>query len=350
MAALYDRGEMGTKPLWSLRALGSFAALSAVIAAACSGSQAPSGNEGTGGLSGWTFLPPASDAAGTPVTSGGAAGAGGAGGRGGTAGTASSAGAGGGAAPAPKPFACGGLVPNQPLITRFDGFMKDRWVSPGNLNGGVYIYPEPLSVKDGEFLRFSDQVTTYAGIGVWFSGCINASQFEGVKFTLSGTLPPGRALRMYAISNRNRDIDEDDGVGACAPSDPIDTWPSCHPPGVVLPVTAEPSTLYVKWADFEDGLPSATTDGSDMLALQWSFDWNDSLAPYDAQLTIDDLSFFSRGEDATGGAGGSGGSGGASGSGGANAGGAGGSGGASAGGAGGSGGTQAAGDGGAFGS
>jgi len=211
------------------------------------------------------------------------------------------------------PYGCSGKVPNQSLITHFDGFMKDRWVSPGNLDGGIYIYPEPLMVKDGDFLRFDDQVATWTGIGVWFAGCINASKFAGVRFTIYGSLPPGQQLWMYAISNRNRDIDDDNSVGACAAADPQDAWATCHPPGLMLPVTSEPATQFVPWGAFEDGAPSPKTDGSDMLALQWSFDWNESLTPYAATLTIDDLEFvpietMPGGGSGGGGTGGSGGS------------------------------------------
>jgi hypothetical protein len=61
---------------------------------------------------------------------------------------------------------------------------------------------------------------------------------------------------------------------------------------LILPVTSDATTQTVAWTAFKDGLPSLTTDGSDLLALQWSFDWSDELAPYDAQLTIDDLEFY----------------------------------------------------------
>jgi hypothetical protein len=283
---------MGKKRLGS-RAFGVPVALVLVAAAACGGSKATTPAQ-TGGA--WTFVPPGSDAASGGSVSAGAGGvagaSGGSGGVAGTGGVGGVGGVGGATVRVPKPYACNGEVPNQPLITHFDGFMKDRWVSPGNLDGGVYIYPEPLTVEDGQFLRFSDKVTTYAGIGVWFSGCIKASSFKGVRFTVSGSLPPGKAVRMYAISNRNRDIDEDNGVGACLPADPDDIWGTCRPPGLILPVTPEPTTQAVPWTAFKDGQPSLTTDGSDMLALQWSFDWSDGIDPYDAQLTIDDLEFY----------------------------------------------------------
>jgi hypothetical protein len=305
-------------------------ALGVLAGGACGGSKSTTPSSSViGAESGWTFVPPGADPAGSLPSGGTAAGASGSGtgGAAGAGGKRNVAGSGGAAAITPKPYACGGIVPDQAVITHFDGFMKDRWTSPGNLEGGVYIYPDPLLLKDGDFLRFQDQVTTWTGIGVWFAGCINASRFAGVKFTIYGAVPPGRQVWVYAISNRNRDIDDDNSVGACAPADPQDAWATCHPPGLVLPVTSEPTTSYLPWSAFTDGAPSALTDGSDLLALQWSFDWNDTLVPYAAELTVDDLEFVLPGSEPGGGSGGAGGT--------------------SAAGGGGSGGTPAAQDGGA---
>lgn len=307
---------MGKQLQLGVGAFASVAVLGVMAGSACGGAKvSSSANGGSGSVSGWTFVPIGSDAGGKPssagaggVTSGGTA-AGGSAGRSNVAGT-------GGAAIVPHPYACNGQVPSQPLITRFDDFMKDRWASPGNLEGGIYIYPEPLAVKDGDFLRFDDQVATWTGIGVWFSGCINASKFRGVRFTIYGSVPAGQKLWMYAIANRNRDIDDDNSVGACAPADPLDAWATCHPPGLILPVSAEPTTQFVPWSAFADGAPSPKTDGSDLLALQWSFDWNETLSPYAAKLTIDDLEFVPVEDQPTGGTGGGGSGGGANGGGG----------------------------------
>lgn len=261
------------------------------------------GTGGSAGTAGWTYLPPGSDA-GTTSTGGTA---GGTGGSAGSAGTAGSGGTGGVALP--TPYECSELKPNQPLITTFDGFMKDRWTSPGNLNGGVYIYPEPLMVKDGDFLRYDDPVATYSGIGVWFAGCIDASKLKGVRFKMSGDVGQTKSLQFYLIVNRNRDVDQVNRVGACIPADPNDPWLTCRPPVVRLPVTPEPTTRTVLWTDFEGGLPTNQTDGSDILALQWSFDWSEGDPTYDADLTIDDLEFVVA-EEGEGGAGGAGGVGG----------------------------------------
>ncbi len=275
----------------------------ASAAAACGESTAGPGNgaagsSGSAGASGWTFLPPGNDA-GTSTGTGGASGSSGA------AGKAGSAGSGGGIAPSePTPFDCQGIKPTQPGITSFDAFMQDRWTGPSNVEGGVYIYPEPFVVKPGDFLRYTDSVATYSGIGVWFAGCIDASKLKGVRFSMGGNGGSTKSLQFYLIVNRNRDVDDVNSVGACIPDDPDNVWPSCRPPGVRLAITPEASTQTVLWSDFAGGLPADKTDGSDILALQWSFDWSEGEPSYAADLTIDNLEFIAADDTGMGGAGG----------------------------------------------
>jgi hypothetical protein len=287
------------------RELALVAAAVAVVAVGCGDTKTNGSSNvgGSAGTAGWTYLPPGSDAgtSSTPGTGGTSAGSGGNAGNAGSAGNAGT----GGVLP-PTPFECGHLKPNQPLLTSFDGFMQDRWTSPGNVNGGVYIYPEPLMVQDGDFLRYQDPVATYSGIGVWFAGCIDASKLKGVRFKMSGDAGKTKSLQFYLVVNRNRDVDEVNLVGACIPANPADPWLTCRPPVVRLPVTPDPTTQTVLWTDFEGGLPTNTTDGSDILALQWSFDWSEGDPTYDADLIIDDLELIPA-DDGAGGAGGAGG-------------------------------------------
>jgi hypothetical protein len=281
--------------LWALGAL--------AVVAACGSTKTDSSAIGTGGVgaeSGWTFLPPGSNSGGSAPSAGSASG-----GTPGHAGSAGTAGSGGAVTMPPVTFKCGGKQPNQPLITSFDGFKQDRWLSPGNLDGGVYVYPSTLKPAAGDFLRFQDQVATYTGIGVWFSGCIDASKFSGVRFTISGDAGMSGKVNFYLITNRDKYVDEPNGVGACVPADPVDFWPTCHPPGLTLPVTAAPTVMSVPWSAFKDGLPATTTDGSDVLALEWAFNWQAGDIPYAASLTVDNIEFYVG--DGVGGAGGAGG-------------------------------------------
>lgn len=268
------------------------------LAPACSGAEPPHVADlpSYGASSGWTFVPlgVAPDVGGVGGASGGLGGAS-SGVAGASAGASTAtAGSGGDVALPPITFGCAHKVPSQPLITSFDGFMADRWhsPSPGNLDGGVYAYPDALVPTAGEFLGVDGTITTYAGMGVWFAGCIDASKFSGLRFTLSGNAGPTGAVQFYLVTNRDKDVNVDDSVGACLPTDPADPWPSCHPPGVRLEVSQTPSVQTVLWQDLADGAPTATTDGSDILSLQWSFVWSDSSSSYPANLTVDNLEFF----------------------------------------------------------
>lgn len=268
-----------------------------VLAAACGNTKAGSNAipvSGSGGESGWTYLPPGS-------TNGGASG-----GNSTTGGTAHAGVAGvGGAVVVPQvTFKCGGTKPNQPIITSFDDFMADTWSSPGNLNGGVYVYPDTLKLTAGNFLGFDDLVTTYTGVGVYFAGCFDASSYSGVRFTISGDPGTTGTVRFFPVVNRDRDVSTEFSVGSCVPDDAADAWPSCHPPEVSLPVTSQPTVHSVPWSAFLGGVPTATTDGSDVLTLEWAFRWQPGGTPYTGKLIIDDVSFYT--DDAQGGAGGAG--------------------------------------------
>lgn len=285
-----------------------FSALGALaVVVACGSTKtnvSDSGAGGTGAESGWTYLPPGSTTGGSGPSAGSSSG--------GTLGHAGTSAAGsGGTVTTPITFQCGGKRPDQPLITSFDDFKQDRWQSPGNLDGGVYVYPGTLKLAAGDFLRFADQVATYTGIGVWFNGCIDASKFTGVRFTISGDVGASGNVKFYAISNRDKYVDEPNGIGACVPADPVNFWPTCHPPGIILPVGAEPATVSIPWTALKDGLPATITDGSDVLALEWAFNWQEGGTAYPASLTIDDVEFYS--DDGSGGAGGAPGMGGAGG-------------------------------------
>jgi hypothetical protein len=270
-----------------------------VLAGACGNTKpASKDGNGAGGESGWTYLPPGSGTAGSGT--GGASNGGSA--QAGTAGV-------GGAVLPTVTFTCDGKKPDQPLITSFNAFMADAWRSPGNLDGGVYVYPETLTPSAGDFLRLEADVTTYTGVGVWFSGCIDASRYSGVRFTISGDAGPSGSVRFFPVINRNRDVAEEFSVGSCVPDNASDPWPSCHPPEVNLPVTSQPTVHSVPWSAFTGGVPTATTDGSDLLTFEWAFRWQPADGPFTGKVTIDDVAFYT--DDNQGGAGGAGAGGGA---------------------------------------
>lgn len=278
-----------------------FALLGALVLAGACGNTKASFNEtnmgGSGGESGWTYLPPGSSTAGTGtggVPNGGSAHAG-------------SAGVGGAVMLPPVTFKCAGTKPDQPIITSFDGFTAGAWISPGNVAGGIYVYPDTFKATAGEFLGFDDEVSNYTGIGVYFNGCVDASSYRGVRFTISGDAGSSGTVRFFPVVNRNRDVSTEFSVGACIPDDASDPWTSCHPPEVSLPVTSSPTVHSVPWTAFTGGVPTAKTEGSDVLTFEWAFRWQPGDTAYTGKLTIDDVAFYTDESQGSGGAGGAGG-------------------------------------------
>jgi hypothetical protein len=293
--------------LQSWRSLEVVALTAAALASACADDTVvfeplpgagTSGAAGSGGGGGARVMPLGASGAAGAAARGGAGGVSTAGTRGmldvaGRAGSGGAPSAMGGAGMAPATFACAGVKPTHETITSFDDFDGSAWKSPGNVEGGVYVYPEPLTPAQGDFLRFDDQVGDATGMGVWFSDCVDASQFAGVRFTAYGRVGKTGVVQVYLVTNRDKDVLASSSIGACVPKDPNNPWSDCRPPAFTLRVTSEPQTYTLAWSDFKDGLPSSTSDGSDILDLQWSFDWSDGVAPFAAELTIDDLVFVS---------------------------------------------------------
>ncbi len=220
-------------------------------------------------------------------------------GSGGNAGSMASAGSGG--TPAVT-FTCAGTVPTQPTITSFDDLVAGRWQSPGDLGGGIYVYPQARAVA-GEFLGFDGQVNDYAGAGVWFAGCFDASQYRGVRFSIHGKPGPTGSVQFSALTNRNKASSTQDYNGACLPASPAQPHQDCVAPSISVPVSDVPTTHVVLWTELMGGKPSATTDGSDILSLQWSFTWAGSTdTPFDGRITVDDITFTDSTDDGAGGA------------------------------------------------
>jgi hypothetical protein len=213
------------------------------------------------------------------------------------------------------PTACPGVVPPSTAITDFEGEPVAagmfEWGSAeqGTMDfwGGTFNYPAALAPSfDGGAMSVSGEVTEYAGLGLYVQNCADASSFDGIRFTISGTPPAGEKVRFAVQTNTNEWAT---GVkGECLAPD-AQKFINCVHPSVAIDVTEEPTTVEVTWDQLGMGKPAAnaTTDGSDVIGLQWILPWTETHMPYEMTLTIDDIELIGEG----GGAGGSGAGGGA---------------------------------------
>ncbi len=217
----------------------------------------------------------------------------------GTVATASTAGAGqtggannvGGSPATPSP--CHTPVPGTGLITSFEPWSPSgMWGTPKALNGGQFFYqdtPEQkltATVKDGA-LTLSGTVTTYAGWGLYFGPCSDASRFTGVSMLLGGTIGEMGELEVQAQTSKNTPIDKANKRGEC-----VGDFTTCTYNKLAgVPVPATPMPLRVPFVSLVGGQPVTPFDPTEMLGLQWQFNC-DPTSPCAVEVTLDDLMFY----------------------------------------------------------
>lgn len=207
---------------------------------------------------------------------------------------------------------CPGVVPASATIANFDtapdagGMYEWGSADKGTMDfwGGTFTYPAALELAfaDGA-MTAAGHITEYAGFGLYVQNCANASSFEGVRFKIKGNPPMGK-MAFAVQTNKNEWAS---GLkGSCLAPD-AQKFINCVHPSYSITVTEDFTTVDVKWSDLKAGKPaaSATTDGSDVIGLQFILPWADKAPPYDASITIDDVEFIGEGSG-TGGAGGAG--------------------------------------------
>jgi hypothetical protein len=257
-----------------------------------SGGEDPQGDAGSGGSAG--------NSAGTAGSGGSNAGTAGSGGS-----SAGTAGSGGGAQTV---TACTGVEPEAPAITDFEmtpaSGGKFEWGSAaqGDMDfwGGTFNYPAALAltVADGT-MTAAGSVAEYAGFGLYVQNCADASSFDGVRFKISGNPPLGK-MRFAVQTNKNEWAT---GVkGSCLAAD-AKKFIDCAHPSVEIEVTGAETTVEVTWDELLGGKPaaSATTDGSDVIGLQWILPWTETATAYDVSVVIDDVEFIGEGSGSGGG-------------------------------------------------
>lgn len=208
--------------------------------------------------------------------------------------------------------ACPGVLPAAAVIADFDvapaAGAAYEWGSAdqGTMDfwGGTFSYPTAveLTFADGA-MTAAGHVADYAGFGLYVQNCADASSFDGVRFKIKGDPPMGK-LTFALQTNQNEWASGT--KGSCLAPD-AQRYINCVHPSFPITVTADFTTVEVLWADLKAGKPAtaATTDGSDVIGLQFILPWVEKGTPYDTSVTIDDVEFIGMGEG-TGGAGGAG--------------------------------------------
>ena len=165
----------------------------------------------------------------------------------------------------PFTFAATGLTP--PVVTTV--------TSPDGVTQSLHVEANPGISADlaQNFAGF--------GLGFGFPGCVDASAFTGVKFTITGDLGTC-ALTFNVVPSEDNSV-AFGPLGTC-------TATQCFGP-MSAPLTT--GTTVVRFADMSGGMPLATVDATALNDLGWTLTvpTDGTTAPCVASFTVGDVSF-----------------------------------------------------------
>jgi len=105
--------------------------------------------------------------------------------------------------------------------------------------------------------------------GVPFIDCVDASAYNGIKFTISGTLNAGCTLQFSAQFSENELATTNPRTNSCVPP----AGRSCYPPAYIFstmtPLTTTPTDITVNFAQQTGGAPLTVVDRARLSAFQW---------------------------------------------------------------------------------
>lgn len=197
----------------------------------------------------------------------------------------------------PAPILCTGTPLASPIITDDAGVRSAAITGNPLLVYYDFTYAAPgltqptvtqILAGDGRLLGLhvlatpgtsSDPYNAWLGVGLALNGCVDASAYAGVRFTIAGDLGTC-SLAFVAIPTEKQAVAYG---GAC-------TGASCwSPPSAPLAVGT--STVY--FADLVGGVPDGPIDPSRLQGVQWQLTvpTDGSTAPCSATFNITDVAF-----------------------------------------------------------
>jgi hypothetical protein len=190
-------------------------------------------------------------------------------------------------------------------------------------SGGTYVYPTggayPVTSDiSGNNWHISGEIGDYSGFGLYFGGTfapetractvVDMSAYDGIQFTVSGSVAMGNMLTMSVAIARNNvshvwlntvampppNPPAERNAGRCIPASTNQFDGSCASPSTTVAVTADPTTITLLWSDFTNGLPDAAINPEEITGIAWAFPappgaGTTTPAPYAADIVIDDI-------------------------------------------------------------
>ncbi|MES1171979.1 MAG: hypothetical protein ABUL77_01975 [Bacteroidota bacterium] len=194
----------------------------------------------------------------------------------------------GGAGGAGVGFACNAMLAPNANITEFtDATAQGRWgTAPTTFTGGIFSYSEAGSTFTAAIdlaahsFRLMGSVMGYAGGGLYFDLCTDASAYSGVRFTIAGDLGMC-ALELQVQTNSDKMVETNGMKGTCSTGC---SFPSAKNLQTMI-TGAGPQTITVPFSAFTGGAPVAFSN-KEVVGLQWQLTSMTSCSP---NVTIDNV-------------------------------------------------------------
>lgn len=151
------------------------------------------------------------------------------------------------------------------------------WGDDTSLSGGSFTYDDGAGgsidyTKGTDSITMTGTAIDYAGFGMWFGPCTDASMWDGLEISVRGDLGGGQ---LFVQLQTDQNYPMGDGKGSCdwetAGIEDSAKWNYCTNPQVeVAGVTADSlAPFHFKWADFTGGAPNnPTVDPKQLLGVQ----------------------------------------------------------------------------------
>jgi hypothetical protein len=181
------------------------------------------------------------------------------------------------------------------------------WVAPGTSadpcapNAPPPPYPLAQSFTEGNWHITGTIVSgLWAGAGLWFgTSCpvMDFSAYQGISFTIAGDAGPSGSINVSVstAANSKPNTDTTSSSFTCYSNTATCTAATCTPASLTVGnIAPTPQTVRLLWADFGNGMPTATPNPAEITAIAFTptLDWSGTASPYSLDLVIDDLALI----------------------------------------------------------
>ena len=177
------------------------------------------------------------------------------------------------------------LAPGSSALTNFS--IGTTYSDQVGVQSFATAFPSSLTlVASGDVVRLSGTVDSYSNLGVSFSACVDGSAYTGLAFDLGGSVGPTGMMTLAVYTRENRPEPPFSATGTCVPQDRANPYATCLSSYVALPVSPSPAPTTVRFADVHGGMPAASVDPAQILAMWFSLSWSTTAQPYVVDLTL----------------------------------------------------------------